>query len=169
MQNKKNIAIIIMGVSGAGKSTIGKLLSVSTNIPFYDGDDFHPEENIKKMASGVPLNDEDRGGWLLQLNALIKKNIQTNSCILACSALKAAYRIVLEKGIEDNVKFVYLFGSYESILNRLLKRTDHFLPASLLRSQFETLDPPLNSIEVSILKNPEEIVAEIQKRVFEIS
>ena len=101
----KSKVIFIMGVSGVGKSTIGSLLAKEMNIPFFDGDDFHPQENIDKMSSGKPLNDDDRHGWLGRLNELAKKQLVNNSCIIVCSALKKKYRDLLSEGIENNTKW----------------------------------------------------------------
>ena len=95
-----------MGVSGCGKSTIGKLLSQELNIPFFDGDDYHPESNIKKMSNGQALNDDDRSGWLETLNDLAKKQLTKNSCVVVCSALKKSYRDILNEGIQSNSKWI---------------------------------------------------------------
>ncbi|MFI0492009.1 gluconokinase, partial [Flavobacterium sp.] len=148
----KNKAIVIMGVSGSGKSTIGKLLAEKIQIPFFDGDDFHSRENVEKMASGKPLNDEDRKGWLLQLNALIKENENENGCIIACSSLKESYRKILSREVSNSIKFVFLQGSYSEILFRLESRKNHFIPSSLLKSQFETLENPQNAYTLSIMQ-----------------
>ena len=160
MNKNSNPLIFIMGVSGSGKSTIGKLLAERLMLPFFDGDDFHPKENIAKMASGTPLNDTDRYGWLVRLNELAQKN-SPSGVVIACSALKAKYRQLLEKDIEDTVVWVYLKGTFDDILERLRKRTEHFMPAALLESQFEALEIPQNAISVSIDNSPESIVSEI--------
>ncbi len=162
----KNKAIVIMGVSGSGKSTIGKLLAEKIQIPFFDGDDFHSRENVEKMASGKPLNDEDRKGWLLQLNALIKENENENGCIIACSSLKESYRKILSREVSNSIKFVFLQGSYSEILFRLESRKNHFIPSSLLKSQFETLENPQNAYTLSIMQNPEQIVSKIENEFF---
>ena len=125
-----------------------------------DGDDFHPESNIQKMEAGIPLNDNDRHGWLLRLNALAKENSKKGG-IIACSALKASYRRILDKGIEKKVVWAFLKGSFETIHERMKKRKGHYMPPSLLKSQFETLEPPKHALVLSILKTPEEIVDEI--------
>ena len=152
----------IMGVSGCGKTTVGKLLAKKLEIPFFDGDDFHPESNIKKMKAGIPLNDDDRHGWLLRLNALAKENSEKGG-IIGCSALKVSYRRILDKGIEKKVVWVFLKGSFETIHERMKKRKGHYMPPSLLKSQFEALEPPKHALVLSILKTPEEIVDEIVK------
>ncbi|MDB2462695.1 NADP-dependent phosphogluconate dehydrogenase [Algibacter sp.] len=160
-----NKVIYIMGVSGCGKSTIGQLLSKHLNIPFFDGDDFHPQSNIDKMSSGVPLNDEDRFGWLVTLNELAKTELKKNCCVIVCSALKQSYRILLSKAIEDQVKWVHLAGSFNQILDRLNSRENHFMSSELLQSQFDTLEEPTEALEVNIGLKPEEIVREIAKKI----
>ncbi len=150
----------IMGVSGSGKTTIGKLLSKELAIPFFDGDDYHSATNIEKMASGIPLNDDDRLGWLLALNALAKEN-KDKGAIIACSALKENYRDLLRKEIEENVIWVYLKGTFEEISERLRDRSGHFMPADLLKSQFDVLEEPKNGISISIKNEPKAIVSEI--------
>ncbi len=162
----KNKTIIIMGVSGSGKTTIGKLLAEKIQIPFYDGDDFHSKRNVEKMASGIPLNDEDRKEWLLQLNVLIQKNEGRNGCIIACSSLKESYRKILSQEVSISIKFVFLQGSFSEILSRLESRKNHFIPSSLLKSQFETLENPQNAYTISIMQSPEQIVSSIEKEIF---
>ena len=156
----KNNLFVIMGVSGTGKTTIGKLLSSALHLPFYDGDDYHPEVNITKMASGKPLDDDDRLGWLVALNELLTSKNNTGA-IVACSALKNAYRTILSKGLEESLHFVYLKGSFEEVKSRMERRKGHFMPLELLKSQFDTLEEPNNAITVSILGTPDEIVQEI--------
>ncbi len=151
---------VIMGVSGTGKSTIGKLLSDALQIPFYDGDDFHPEANIKKMSDGKALNDDDRRGWLIRLNQLAKEH-KSKGAVIACSALKQSYRDLLLSEMEDYLEFVYLEGSFELIKSRSENRDGHFMPLDLLQSQFDTLEPPLEAIIVSVANTPTEIVTSI--------
>src|SRR5690606_7623474 len=153
----------IMGVSGCGKTTVGKLLAKALDIPFFDGDDFHPDSNIKKMEAGIPLNDDDRHGWLLTLNALAKKNLKKGA-IIACSALKVSYRRILDNGIEKNVAWVYLHGSFELIHGRMEERKGHYMPPSLLRSQFDALEIRKHALVISMSKSPEDIVEEILKK-----
>ncbi|MGO4817111.1 gluconokinase, GntK/IdnK-type [Flavobacterium sp. W22_SRS_FP1] len=162
----KNKAIIIMGVSGSGKTTIGKLLAKKNQLPFFDGDDFHSKENIEKMACGKPLNDEDRKDWLLQLNHLIQENVNAKGCVIACSSLKKNYRDILSANVPNNVKFVFLQGSYSEILSRMESRKNHFIPSSLLKSQFETLEIPQNAYSISIMQNPDKMLTNIQNEIF---
>jgi carbohydrate kinase (thermoresistant glucokinase family) len=161
MRTEKKIAFVVMGVSGVGKTTIGQMLATATGLPFFDGDHFHPQANIEKMAAGVPLTDADRQGWLLQLHQLLQAQLQVRGCVLACSALKQQYRDVLNDGLSEAVVFVYLQGSYEEVLQRLQQRKGHFMQASLLQSQFEALEPPTKAITVAITKTPEAIVQAI--------
>lgn len=150
-----------MGVSGSGKSTIGKKLADELKIPFFDGDDFHPQTNIRKMASGQPLNDEDRLGWLKSLNKLAADQLKNNSLVISCSALKEKYRQILSDGLEQNCKWIFLHGSKETIALRMSKRKDHFMPENLLQSQFETLEEPAYGIPVDIEMTPKEIINKI--------
>ncbi|MBJ7880606.1 NADP-dependent phosphogluconate dehydrogenase [Gelidibacter salicanalis] len=154
--------IFIIGVSGVGKSTIGQLLAKELNIPFFDGDDYHPKENIAKMSNGQPLNDADRAGWLAILNQLAKDQIKNNSCVIVCSALKQSYRDLLNSGLEKNYKWVYLSGSFKQIIKRMKARDNHFMPAKLLQSQFDILEKPKNAIEVDIRLTPKEIVKKVK-------
>ena len=154
----------IMGVSGCGKSTIGRKLAGALILPFFDGDDYHPEENIAKMSEGLPLNDQDRKAWLEALNSLAHEH-QQNGAVIACSALKKIYRDMLDENILPPPVWVYLEGSYETILNRLQQRKGHFMPSALLKSQFDTLEAPEKAIKVSVTLSPEEIIAEILKQL----
>lgn len=148
-----------MGVSGSGKSTIGKLLSKKLGWQFFEGDSYHPDSNIQKMKSGVPLNDEDRKPWLLKLREIIERALSKNeNIILSCSALKESYRKVL--CINDDVKIVYLKGSIDVIKERMIKRENHFMKTNLLQSQFEALEEPSNAIVVDI-NNPSEKILEL--------
>ncbi|WP_013322699.1 gluconokinase [Gloeothece verrucosa] len=160
-QEQSSKICIIMGVSGSGKSTIGKLLSQELGWQFYDGDDFHPLENVEKMKQGIALNDADREPWLKALRRLID-NLQTQqeNGIIACSALKENYRELLQ-GNDDNIIFIYLQGSFETIRKRLLHREGHFMKENLLNSQLETLETPHNAIVVDISLSPQEMVDKI--------
>lgn len=133
---------ILMGVSGSGKSLIGTEVAAVLGAKFIDGDDLHPAKNIDKMSASVPLTDEDRMPWLERLNdasySLYKKN---ESGLIVCSALKKRYRDILRKG-SPNVRFLWLDGDYETILQRMAKRQGHFMPVELLKSQFAALERP---------------------------
>ncbi|MFT6930762.1 MAG: carbohydrate kinase (thermoresistant glucokinase family) [Sediminicola sp.] len=146
-----------MGVSGSGKSTIGKLLAEALDYPFFDGDDFHPDVNIEKMSAGKPLNDEDRYDWLVALNILAKNNL-VKGAVIACSALKESYRDLLQAGISKGVYYIYLKGSFQEVLERLQQRKGHYMPLELLQSQFDVLSPPKNAIVVKINQQPEKMV-----------
>jgi len=153
----------VMGVSGSGKTTIGKLLAEKLGMPFFDGDNYHPEANVRKMEQGHPLNDQDRKDWLKRLNDLAKRQ-ESQGGVIACSALKSKYRNQLRQDV-GSAKFIYLKGSYDLISNRLSQRRGHFMPAELLRSQFEALQVPERSISVSIDATPSEIVSKILKKL----
>ncbi len=154
-----------MGVSGSGKTTIGVKLSAETGIPFFDGDDFHPAANKEKMKAGQPLNDSDRKDWLKNVNKLAYEQSKLNGAIIACSALKKKYRAALSAGIVIPVYWIMLQGSFELIEQRMKTRKDHFMPPSLLQSQFDTLEMPSNATVVDIRKNPGEIVEDIMTQL----
>jgi carbohydrate kinase (thermoresistant glucokinase family) len=157
--------IYIMGVAGSGKTTIGQKLSAVTGIPFFDADDFHPPANKEKMKAGQPLNDDDRKGWLASINELAKDQSEKHGAIIACSALKEKYRTELSGGIKVPVHWILLQGSFEMIQERMKARKEHFMPASLLQSQFDTLETPANAIVMDIQSNPDEIVAAILRKI----
>jgi carbohydrate kinase (thermoresistant glucokinase family) len=154
--------IIIVGVAGSGKTTIGSLLARELGWDFYDADDFHSESNRAKMSQGIALTDEDRASWLALLKDLIAQNIEKNTqIILACSALKNSYRNTLE--VNEQVKFVHLQGTYKQIKTRLDNRTGHYMSASMLDSQFQTLEEPQNALTVDIKNTPQDILDIIRK------
>ncbi|WP_145594302.1 gluconokinase [Yersinia aleksiciae] len=135
-------SIIVMGVSGSGKTTVGEAVARQINAKFIDGDDLHPRANIQKMGSGHPLNDEDRMPWLERLSdAAYSLNHKNETGIIVCSALKRRYRDRLREGNQGMV-FVYLKGSFDVIMTRLKARSGHFMPTDLLKSQFEALEEP---------------------------
>ncbi len=132
---------VVMGVSGCGKTTVGQAMAEHFGCPFYDGDDFHPPENVAKMVSGVPLNDDDRAPWLARLHDLLAEHIgRGETAVLACSALKKKYRDQLQ--VNGRVQFVYLHGSFDLIWQRMQARKNHYMKAEMLQSQFDTLEPP---------------------------
>ena len=154
--------IVLMGVSGSGKTTIGRALSQTLGYSFFDADDFHPKKNIDKMSSGLSLNDQDRLPWIGRLNDLLCQK-QDQGLILACSALKESYRQRLSEGLE--IDWFYLKGSYELILQRLENRSHHFMPHKLLKSQFDTLEEPDYAIAIAIDKPIEKIIEHIKNHL----
>lgn len=141
--------VILMGVSGSGKSTVGQALAQAWQSPFFDGDDFHPPENIAKMAAGLPLTDADRQPWLTKLRQIIDQQLAIGqNGVVAVSALKAAYRQMLGHP-HSNILLVYLQGSFEQILVRMAHR-DHFMPPTLLQSQFDALEEPTDGLTITI-------------------
>ncbi|MBD2294638.1 gluconokinase [Anabaena sphaerica FACHB-251] len=151
-----------MGVSGCGKTTIGKLLADSLCWKFHDADTFHSPANIAKMQLGIPLNDADRMPWLEDLQDYIKSWLQENkNVVLACSALKASYRQILL--CDSRIQLVYIQGSFDVIQDRLRKRQNHFMGEKLLKSQFNDLEEPDNAIFVDVAEAPEVIVEKIRK------
>jgi gluconokinase len=164
--------VIVMGVTGAGKTTIGQLLAEHLGWQFADADDFHPAANVEKMRRGIPLTDDDRWPWLDRLHAEIESWIADGrNAVLACSALKQSYRARLDAGLEAarEVRFVYLKGSPALIAERLRERHGHFAGEAILAGQFADLEEPAagdkDVITVDIDATPEEIVAEIRTRL----
>lgn len=155
--NQKPV-VILMGVTGAGKTTVGQALAARLGVPFYDGDDFHSSANLRKMRSGEALTDADRRPWLLTMRSAIEDWLQAeNGGVLACSALKQHYREMLE-GPHSDVIFFYLEGSKTLLQSRLDAREDHFMPSHLLQSQLDTLEPPRNALILDIRLKPEALV-----------
>lgn len=152
---------VIMGVSGSGKTTVGLALAQNLGLPFYDGDDFHPAENVAKMASGLPLTDEDRTPWLARLHDLIAEHLRRGEgAVIACSALKRQYREHLRAGF-DAVQFVYLHGSFSLILGRMEARSGHFMKADMLRSQYDALEAPTADEALTFdIEEPPDVIVE---------
>ncbi|XP_039585914.1 probable gluconokinase [Passer montanus] len=180
------VLVVVMGVSGSGKTTVGSRLAEKLGWKFYDADDYHPLENKKKMEEGIPLNDEDRIPWLCALHDILRReDTSGQDTVLACSALKKLYRRVLIGGapaIESNqpeqpgenpvlkILFVHLDGPKDIIAGRLERRRGHFMPPELLQSQFDTLEPPSapeNFITVSLEKSLPEILLQIESAILQ--
>jgi gluconokinase len=161
------MVVIIFGVSGAGKTTIGQLLADELGWRFYEADDFHSQVNIDKMRQGVPLTDEDRWPWLENLGELIKRCVAAGeNAALACSALKEAYRRRLR--VNADVKLVFLRGDYELIASQLRQRHGHFMNPVLLQSQFADLEEPKPTEGAAVIqlgRTPREIVQEIKSKL----
>jgi gluconokinase len=160
-----------MGVSGSGKTTVGRALADALGWTFFDGDDFHPERNVEKMASGQPLTDADRAPWLRAIRDFIHERLENDEpAIVACSALKEAYREVLLDG-NDGARIVHLAGSYDLIRDRMEARSDHFFDAAMLQSQFDALEEPDPDAvpTISIDQPPSAIVRDIQERLSGLS
>lgn len=152
-----------MGVSGSGKTTIGRALADKLHWPFADADDFHPPANIAKMSTGQPLTDADRAPWLASIRAQIDRWVANKqSAVVTCSALKATYREQL-RGSHAEVKFVYLHGDRDLLLQRLQGRKNHFMKASMLDSQLAALEPPTDALTVDIRASPTDVVTQIRK------
>ena len=166
IQNEKALSsvYVIMGVSGSGKTTVGNLVAQNFNCIFMEGDEFHPEANVKKMSSGQALNDEDRLPWLQNLSESAAAQRQSTDVIIACSALKRSYRDVIRRYISD-AKFIHLKGSADYIEKLIASRNGHFMPLSLLRSQFETLEslgPDETGITIPIESGMSAVLAQIE-------
>jgi len=158
------MVVILMGVTGSGKTTVGKLLSKDLGWRYFDADDFHPPANVEKMRSGVPLDDADRAPWLESLRKLIRNCLnQSENAVLACSALKESYRGFLL--IDENVRLIYLKGDYALIQERLSKRSGHYMDPKLLDSQFDTLEEPEGDVEIDVSLSPDEIVKIIRSHL----
>lgn len=152
------IPIIVMGVSGSGKTTVGRALAARLNATFLDADDFHPEANVARMRAGTPLNDEDRAPWLATLNRELRaRSGRGDQVVLACSALKINYRAAIGAGLPQ-AHWIFLDGSFELIAARMRERPNHYMPESLLRSQFDALERPEEAITISIELSPDDQV-----------
>ena len=154
--------LVLMGVSGAGKTTVGKLLAGSLHWPFYDADDLHPASNVEKMTRGEPLTDADRMPWLAAVCELIRSTDRSGeNAVIACSALRAVYRAMLAAA-GDDVRFVFLDAPREIVAARIERRHGHFMPVSQVANQFDTLEPPQDALRVDACQPPSDIVGRIR-------
>ena len=154
-------AVVLMGVSGCGKTSVGVRLSRLLDWPFYDGDDYHPLENVTNMGQGIPLDDADRAPWLANLNDLISEHLSTGqSMLLACSALKEKYRDQLAKGNPGTV-FVFLKGDFNLIFKRMRVRSGHYMKAEMLQSQYAALEEPTDALVIDISQDLDRMTKEI--------
>jgi gluconokinase len=161
MPNKSRL-ILVAGVSGSGKSTIGIMLASQIGWEFHDGDSYHPAANVRKMRSGTPLNDSDRVPWLAAMRAAIEASLRDGrGAVFVASALKEAYRSALCDRL-DGIGIVFLHGDFELIRSRMASRKDHYMPAELLRSQFDLIEWPKGALEVDVRSTPEEAVRKIR-------
>jgi carbohydrate kinase (thermoresistant glucokinase family) len=157
--------VLVMGVAGVGKTTIGEALARALGWRFIDADDYHPPANVAKMKAGIPLEDADRWPWLDVVNQKLREIEQLRGdAVLACSALKESYRRRLAQGIAD-FTIVYLYGSVELIRSRMESRSHRFMPAALLESQFAALEPPPRAIAIDVAATPQQCVAAILRRL----
>ncbi len=158
--------IIVMGVSGSGKSTLGSALGEALSIPFLEGDDFHPNTNIKKMKNAIPLSDEDRRPWLITLSKELSTH-QSKGAVIACSALKASYRNLLSNSLlKKSIFWVYLECGLKELKKRLVNR-NHFMPISLLQSQLDTLEKPKGALCLKNSLSINEMIEKIKREIYE--
>jgi gluconokinase len=160
------MVIVLMGVSGSGKTTVGKILAERLGWTFLEGDDFHPPGNVEKMRAGVPLTDADRKPWLADLRERVDAACtRGENAVLACSALKHSYRDYLEKHEPECVRYVYLHGSEELMRERLAGRKGHYMNPKLLHSQFDALEAPADALRVEVTGTPEAIAEQIRREL----
>ncbi len=162
--NKPSKVYIVFGVSGCGKSTIGKMLAEEKGLSHYDADDYHPQANLDKMGAGIPLNDSDRLPWLLNLSDQIGRWAANGGAVLSCSALKEKYRQMLSTHT-DRLQWIMLKGSREMIAGRMQSRTDHFFDVKLLDSQFADLEEPGYGLKIDITQSPKDIIENIEREL----
>jgi len=157
--------ILLMGVAGSGKTTIGRMLAGQLGWPYFEGDDFHSVANKEKMSRGIPLDDDDRAPWLAAIRRRIDECVAGNqSAVFTCSALKEKYRHVLMDRV-PGVSLVYLAGTSDMLLHRMEGRSGHYMKAGMLQSQLATLEVPDNALTIDTTQSPETIVAEIRKHL----
>ena len=158
-QNKMKNIFIIMGVAGSGKTTVGKKLAAAWGVPFFDADDFHSDENRKKMQAGVPLVDGERAPWLQKLNQVLRQ--QSGTVVLACSALKAQYREMLHSELVGGIQWICLEGDRDLIAQRIALRQGHYMAPDMLPSQYQILEPPTDAWTFNVRHSVDEIVQSI--------
>ena len=160
--------VVIMGVSGCGKTTVGRLLAKRLDWAYYEGDAFHPPENIEKMSQGVSLDDVDRGPWLASIKEAIDRCADgASDAVFACSALRRKYRRTLGADVVD-IRFVYLKGDFRTVRDRMKSRDRHYMKANMLESQFSSLEEPDDAIEMDINNSPQDIVERIERQLFDV-
>ncbi|QIL74904.1 gluconokinase [Hymenobacter sp. HDW8] len=152
---------IVMGVSGSGKTTVGRELAHALGVPFYDADDFHSKANVEKMSHGTPLTDDDRRDWLAAMAAGITQWEKSGGAVLACSALKEKYRTVLQQAAAHSIIWVVLEGSKELLVSRLRGRSGHYMKEQMLHSQLADYESPAYGLHLSIEASPEELVRQV--------
>jgi len=156
--------ILLMGVAGSGKTTIGRLLARDLGWPYHEADDFHSEANKSKMGRGIPLDDTDRAPWLAAIRTAMEASVAANKpAVFTCSALKQQYRHVLLEGLPQ-AALVFLTGDRELLLARLQARSEHYMKPAMLDSQLATLEPPAGALTLDISQPPESLVAEIRRQ-----
>jgi len=156
--------IFIMGVSGSGKTHIGEKLAKALKLTYIDADEYHSQRNIEKMSKGIPLTDSDRLPWLNTLNTIVRKHEETG-CIMGCSALKQNYRNRLARGLDKKAVWIYLKGNFDLIYQRMKARKNHFMKPEMLRSQLETLEEPVDAIQIDIEEASDLIIQKIKTKL----